>query len=294
MRLAVIVPFLNEAVLLPVLLRSIADQTRTPDLLLLVDDGSTDGSVEIAEAFAEQHEFARVLTRPPRAPEKDRLATAAELRAFHWALEQLPEPFDVVAKMDADLRLVPSHMERVLGALAADDRLGVCGTFLATEEADGSQVREQHPVTHVRGPNKFYRRACLDQIEPLPEILGWDTFDDLRARQAGWRTQSVECAEGDSVHMRPTGTHDGRLRAYRRWGRCAWGWGAHPLYVLMGGAYRMRQEPRVVAGLSYIWGYIHAGLQRAPRVDANTRRYARTEEKARMRRVLSPGQRGLA
>ena len=44
MVLAVVVSFLNESKYLPTLLDSIQAQSRPPDELVLVDDGSTDGS----------------------------------------------------------------------------------------------------------------------------------------------------------------------------------------------------------------------------------------------------------
>jgi biofilm PGA synthesis N-glycosyltransferase PgaC len=285
-RSAVVVVFLNEAQHLPTFLASMAAQTRPPDQLLLVDDGSVDDSVEIAEAFAAEHPYARVARRPQRPAESDRLATAAELRAFHMAVQQLDDHWNVVAKVDADLELRPNHLETVLAAIEADPKLGVVGAYLRAREADGTLERERHPAYHVRGPNKFYRRACFEQIEPLPEILGWDTIDEIRARSHGWRTTSVALEGGDSVHLRPTGAHGGRLRAYRRWGLCAWGYGSHPLSVMLGSVYRLRQRPYVISGLNYLWGYVHAALRRAPQVDAETKRYNRREEKDRILRML--------
>ena len=67
MRLAVVTPFLNEQQLLPQLLRSIASQTRPPDRLLLVDDGSTDASPAIAAEFVRQHGYASLARRAVRA-----------------------------------------------------------------------------------------------------------------------------------------------------------------------------------------------------------------------------------
>ena len=52
MRILAIVPVLNEAPFLPRFLASVAHQTRPPDRLVLVDDGSTDNSYEIAREFA--------------------------------------------------------------------------------------------------------------------------------------------------------------------------------------------------------------------------------------------------
>lgn len=185
LRVAIVVPFLNEAALMPRFLGSMLAQTRRPDLLLLVDDGSTDASKGMAAEFAAQHDFARVLQRPPRPPAKDRLATAAELQAFHWGVEQLDEPFDVIAKVDADLEFAPRHVETLLAELAADPELGIVGCYLAVEEPTGIR-REPSPAYHVRGPTKFYRRECLEAIEPLPEILGWDGFDrSVRAAPDG-------------------------------------------------------------------------------------------------------------
>jgi glycosyltransferase involved in cell wall biosynthesis len=81
-RLAVVVPFLDEERLLPVLLESIAAQERPPERLLLVDDGSRDGSAALAEAFAARRPYAAALRRPTRDAGADRLAGAHELRAF--------------------------------------------------------------------------------------------------------------------------------------------------------------------------------------------------------------------
>ena len=66
MRLAVIACFLNEEAYLPTFLQSLAVQVREPDALLLVDDGSSDGSVRLAEEFARGRPTVAVLRRPRR------------------------------------------------------------------------------------------------------------------------------------------------------------------------------------------------------------------------------------
>ena len=101
------------------------------------------------------------------------------------------------------------------------------------------------PRWHVRGATKFYRRECYEQIQPIPAHLGWDMIDEVKARRAGWRTESFELPGGDTLHLRPTGRHDGQLRAYRRWGACAWGYGAHPAFVLLGAIKRLPRRPFV-------------------------------------------------
>src|ERR1700733_11164237 len=105
MRLAVVACFLDEEVYLPRFLASLAAQERTPDRLLLVDDGSSDESLRLAEKFAAAHPHARALSRPRRPPQRDRLVTAAVVEAFCWGVEQLDLDWEIVVKMDADLEL---------------------------------------------------------------------------------------------------------------------------------------------------------------------------------------------
>jgi hypothetical protein len=286
--LAVVVPFLDEREHLPAFLASIDRQTRRPDELVLVDDGSTDGSFEIAKTFSDQHSYATAVRRPPRPPEFDRLATAAELRAFQWGSEQIKLAYDIVAKRDADLELSPVHFADIVEVFERNPSLGLAGAYLSIRSATGSTLREKHPPDHVRGPNKFYRRECLDQISPLPPHLGWDTIDEVKARMSGWRVASIELSKGDSIHLRPTGAHDGRLRAFKRWGECAYGFGSHPLNVLAGGVARIPRRPYVLGGAAYVTGWVLALIRRRPQADREVRAFKQREELRRIRGLAAP------
>jgi glycosyltransferase involved in cell wall biosynthesis len=288
--LAAAVVFLNERELLPRMLASIERQVRAPELLLLVDDGSSDGSYEVASDFAAAHSYARVLRGLERERTSDRLARAHELLAFQAALGQLDREqasFDVYAKLDADLELPPDYFARIMAALESEPRVGIAGSQLSMPGEAGGQVKEEHSQSwHVRGATKFYRRECLAQISPLPPFLGWDTIDETRARRIGYQVRCVDFPEQPPLHLRPTGSYDGVLRGYRRRGAAAWGYSAHPLNVATLVALRLRDRPRVLAGLAYLGGYLGAGLRRAPRVEPETRRYLQREQLARLRAAL--------
>ncbi len=283
LRLAVVVPFQNEDEHLPVLLRSLDDQRRHPDELLLVDDGSTDDSPAIATAFAADRAWVRVVRRPLRKAGRDRLAGGAAVLAFGWGVTRLTQPWDVVAKIDADLSLTPGTLGTLMDAFAADPELGMAGPYIATAAEDGRLVRQRCPPDHVEGESKLYRRACFEGIAPLPAMLGWDTIDEIRARLRGWRTASVEVPDGDPVHLRKMGSHDGQLRGYRRWGACAWGYGEHPLHVLAIGVQRLGDRPRVLGGASYVLGYGMAAMRRLPRAEPEVRAQARRDNLRKLR-----------
>jgi len=287
-RLAVVVSFLNEAGYLERLLESLENQTEPADEVLLVDDGSSDGSVELAASFLERISGARLLRREARPAVVDRLADAPELRAFQWGVSRLEGTWDIVAKLDGDLELSQGLLAEVRDRIAANARLGITGSELAVRNPDGALRLEPNPSYHVRGPNKFYRRECFEAIFPLPTILGWDTIDDIRARAAGWTTQGFVPASGPSIHLRPTGSHDGRLRACRRWGECAWGYGAHPLWVLTSSLRRSLRPPVMLGGASYLAGWAWAAAHRAPHADEAVIASRRAEDRRRLLAILWP------
>lgn len=286
MRVVLIVPFLNESQCLPTLLASLAAQERRADRLVLVDDGSSDGSRELAETFASSVEGTTVLQRRPQDRLRDRLQDASEYAAFHWALEQLDDDWDVVAKLDADLDLPTRALQEIEQALQQDERLGLVGTYLQEAGPTGAMARIRIPPEHVHGATKFYRRQCWEQIAPVPTILGWDTIDERTARRMGWRTASLALSQGDPVHLRPRGSYDGALRAFRRFGRCDYAVGEPPLLVAALAVRHARQASSLLPGLHYAIGYVDAAARRARRADPATRAHTRREEWAKVRQRL--------
>lgn len=288
MKFLVVACFLNEEEHLPTFLESLRRQRRRPDRVVFVDDGSTDASPALVAEFCATADGAELLTRPRRPVEEDRLATAAELRAFQWGLSQAGDDYDVVVKMDTDLDLTETLFMRIEEEFERDPQLGLAGAYLSRESKSGEREREHCPSYHVRGPNKFYRRECYEQIQPIEPFLGWDTVDEVKARMVGWRTLSCALPEGDPVHLRPTGTHDGELRAHRRWGRCAYGYGAQPVFTLLKAAgYCIDSHPRPLAGLNYLWGWGSSYARRAPRAGQDIRRQTRAEQRTVIREAIA-------
>jgi len=284
MKIVIVASFLNEEWCLPTFLGSVARQSRLPDLLVLVDDGSTDSSRKLAEDYARGRPKVMVLHRPPRPPAHDRLAETDELKAFQWALSRVDLDWDVVAKMDADLDLAPNSLETLEQAFASDAALGMAGLSLSERNAKGELVVVASPLRHVRGATKFYRRACWEQIGPLPEILGWDTLDEFLARRSVWRTQRLSVARAGTGRLRRVGGRAPTLRSFRRWGVCSWGYGAHPLYVLIYGFILMRQRrPYLIGGVNFMIGWAAAAVRRVPRADASIREALRRDQLARIR-----------
>ncbi|HEY8319483.1 MAG TPA: polyprenol monophosphomannose synthase [Amnibacterium sp.] len=117
LRALVCVPTYNEAESLPVLLTRLADVKPSVDVLV-IDDGSPDGTGAIADGFAERDPRVHVLHRAGKAG-----LGAAYLAGFAWGLER---GYDVLVEMDADGSHRPEDLERLLAAVldGADVVLG--------------------------------------------------------------------------------------------------------------------------------------------------------------------------
>lgn len=287
MFLVIVIPFLNEQRYLNAMLESVAAQIRPPDRLVLVDDGSTDDSARIAAEFARHRDYATVLFRPPRPSQQDRLITAAEWQAFQWAVDQIGDGFDLVAKLDADLVLDASLFNELEDRFTADQGLGMAGPHLAEIDAAGRRVRMRGRPEHVHGAAKFYRRACYQQILPIPAVHGWDMIDEVKARSQGWRTARFGVPGGEVLHCRPMGAQDGALRGFRRWGQGDYVSGTHAVIVLATAWHRLRDRPPVLGSINYLSGWAAAALRRAPRIEPDLRAFARQEQLSRIHRRLT-------
>lgn len=118
------IPFFDEGRYLGDAVRSALAQTFTDFELLLVDDGSTDGSLEIARTFRDQR--VRILSDGTRRRLPARLnEIVARARGSY------------VARMDADDVMHPCRLARELDVLQGDPRCDAVGTWaVLVDEAE--------------------------------------------------------------------------------------------------------------------------------------------------------------
>ncbi len=105
---SVVVPSLNDALMLRQCLAALAVQTRAPDEVIVVDNGSVDDTAEVARAAG-----ARVVTEPVRGVLR---ATAAGFDAAAG---------DIIARLDTDSVPAPDWVARVEGRFDDDPTLTV-------------------------------------------------------------------------------------------------------------------------------------------------------------------------
>ena len=157
----------NYARFLPQAIESACAQTHPDVNVIVVDDGSTDGSREVLRRFADRVEV--VL--------KEQGGQASALNAGAERCRG-----DVLLVLDADDVLRPQAAERVAAAFAADPGLAKVQFPMAIVDADGRPTGEVKPGGHLRAPTGDQRRAELAFPFDLPWLPGGGT---------GFRTEAV-------------------------------------------------------------------------------------------------------
>ncbi len=178
----------DEGHSLPVLLESIEGQVRQPDEVVVCDGGSTDGTLEVLEAYRERIPRLRVISAPGANISRGRnLAIGA---ACH----------EVIACTDAGVRLDPHWLELLTKPFELPGAPDVVSGFFLPdpktpfEVAMGAAVL---PELSDIDPESFlpssrsvaFRRSAWEAVGGYPEWLDYceDLVFDLALRSAGFR-----------------------------------------------------------------------------------------------------------
>jgi glycosyltransferase involved in cell wall biosynthesis len=133
-RVSVLVPVYNSAAYVQEALDSIGGQLFGDFELVVVDDGSTDGSTALLERFAAAEPRMRLISRPNRGL----IATRNQL------LDEAQGEF--IAWMDSDDLSHPQRLQRQVAALDADQRLVCIGSNVQWIDPAGQPLGvEQYP-----------------------------------------------------------------------------------------------------------------------------------------------------
>jgi dolichol-phosphate mannosyltransferase len=169
-----ILPTYNEAENIEPLVRALLPQLASTSIehtVLVVDDGSPDGTGEIADRLADEHEQVRVLHRP----RKQGLGRAY-LAGFGVALA---EGAELVLEMDSDFSHDPADVPRLLAATGAADLVlgsryvpgggvkdwGIVRRALSRGGSAYARLLLGVPVRDLTGGFKCFHRRVLETID---------------------------------------------------------------------------------------------------------------------------------
>lgn len=157
-RVTVLICTYNYARYLPQCLTSVLNQTRPPDEIIVLDDGSTDGTPEAMKSFPEVRYVYQENTGK----------AVAFGRAFSLSTG------DLICHLDADDYWEPPKLERVLRCLAENPNLGGVIHEVSYVDASGRALQFPWASLHAAEPLALTLDECEDVgfLYPLPKPRG--------------------------------------------------------------------------------------------------------------------------
>jgi len=176
-----ITPARNEAEFIELTIKSMVAQKARPAKWIIVSDGSTDGTDEIVQKYADVHPWIELV----RMPERLERHFAAKVNAFNAGYARMRGlKYDVIGNLDGDLSFDEDYFSFLLWKLAEDSTLGLVGTPF--KECESGQTYDYRIVSieHVSGACQLFRRECFEAIGGYVPLKsgGIDLIAVLRAR----------------------------------------------------------------------------------------------------------------
>jgi len=257
-RYLAITPARDEERFLPQLIDSMTSQSRLPELWIIIDDGSTDSTGEIAHAAARKHPWIEVhhLRRNrPRMP-------GGESVVMRFLPGEVWKDFDLIFRVDADVSFRPDFIELMIREFARDPKLGIASGTVFEPSRDGWR-EVPAPAFHTRGCDKLYSSPCFAAIGGLETGLGWDTIDEVRAMMAGFKTRSFRHIR--LFHHRPQGSAQALWRGRLAAGRAAYQIGYSPIFMMARAIRRAFSRPPILGAAMLLAGYAEGFVLGKPR-----------------------------
>ena len=199
MKFLIIIPAHNEEENILPCLESLKNQTFQDFKCVIVNDGSTDKTQEIAEMYKVQSTKYKVLNLE----KSEHQPGAKVVRTFNKGLEtENLENFDVVCKFDADIVFPSNYLEKVNEVYEKNPNAGMVSGLVYIEQNGEWTFENLSSKNHVRGPIKSYRKELFLKMNGLRAVLGWDNIDVMLCKMHGFETVTIK--ELWVKHLRPT------------------------------------------------------------------------------------------
>jgi glycosyltransferase involved in cell wall biosynthesis len=284
MTYVLITPARNEADYIELTIQSMIAQTMLPLKWVIVSDGSTDNTDDIAKKYLPHYPWMELV----RTPERKERHFAGKVVAFNAGYEKVNHlSYDIIGNLDADVSFDPAYFEFVLSKFKEDPSLGVAGTPYI--EGRSHSFKDSYvDIHHVHGQIQIFRRQCFENINGYTPIKGGgiDWVAVTTARMKGWKTYSFQ--DKTFVHHRSMGTGgNGILNARFNYGQKNYYLGGHPLWHLSRSIFQMKNKPYLIGGILLLWGYIWAFITRMERpISKELISFYRTEQMQRLTNIF--------
>ena len=234
-KVAVIIPARNEEKNLPHTLNALLSQTKKPEIIIVVDDGSRDNTAEVAKSFG-----CVVVKRPDRKYRATGMPILAKV--INSGLNYLKRkniPIDYVMILGADHILSLNYLEEIVARMEKSKDIAITSGVIKGERVSSTDPRGSGRVVKF----DFWESIGLK----YPVNFGWESYLIYKAKSMGYKVKVYKDLE-TSV-LRPTG----KFTKYLDYGRAMRCMGYPFIYVLARTAITSTKNPK--AAIKMLAGY---------------------------------------
>ncbi len=213
MKFLIIIPAHNEEKNIFYCLKSLESQNFEDFKVVIVNDGSSDKTAEIATEFVNKNSNFQLLNLE----KSEHQPGAKVVCTFNAGLQsQSLTTFDVICKFDADIIFPKDYLKKINVIYEKNSKAGMVSGIVKIKKSvfendlayDFLDEKKQwvfeniSSKNHVRGPIKSYRKECFEDMNRLRAVLGWDNIDVMLAQKHGWEVVTLK--DLWVKHLRPT------------------------------------------------------------------------------------------
>jgi biofilm PGA synthesis N-glycosyltransferase PgaC len=254
MEFVIITPVKNEEKYIGFTLESVINQSVLPQEWIIVNDYSTDNTVNIISGYVNKYPWIK-LYLAKKFQEYDYSSRVVSL--FNYGISLINCNYDFILKLDGDVSFEKDFCGKVLSEFKNDPGLGIAS---GTITKSGIPEKSLQEFGYTRGATKFYRRQCFDEIGGVVPVISWDTIDNAAARSKGWKTKSLPIY---FIHHKEEGSRVGsNLFQQYRTGLSNGNIPYYFPYFVVKCLSKVRKKPYVFGSIAQLIGFIYSAYFR--------------------------------
>lgn len=239
----------NEINYLPKTVPSILNQTNPPDIYVIVDDGSINGSRD----YLKKTDCLKICHNPPRINIRGINQVYSLLKGVHLAEKHVPT-WKYLLKTDGDTYIPPHYVEKLIKIMNDNPKIGIIG---------GVPHNQKIRLSRVSDAAKIYSRKCWDKIGGLDIISAFDSHAIIKANQYGYKTESIPSIKFREI--RPS-----KISGFKMWiqeGKTRKNFGLPLWHTILACMKNITEYPPIIGPLSTIFMQLIYPKTQAPGLD---------------------------